>query len=63
MPEMELDADVAVELGRTHGWCNACYGEGDATLWNLGGNLAINNISTFATFLTHCGGFDFAKDK
>jgi hypothetical protein len=57
MPEKELDAAVQIITGRTHGWCNACGGEGKTDSWEAGYPFSVENVREFADFLADCGGF------
>jgi hypothetical protein len=58
MDTKELDHDLATLLGRTHGWCNGCNGEGHTPPWEAGYPFEINNVREFAEFLLNCGGFE-----
>jgi hypothetical protein len=57
MPDRELEVEMAILTGRTHGYCNGCRGEGktdhNATLYVLD----LETIDEFAQFLIDCGGF------
>lgn len=57
MPERELEPAVAIIVGRTHGWCNACGGEGmrDSMLSEY--PFSVDNVREFATFAEESGGF------
>ena len=57
MPGRELETSHAILLGRTHGWCNACDGEGKTLHWLTNYPFEIENIKRFAEFLVNCGGF------
>ena len=57
MPTRELEPHVAAIVGRTHGWCNACGGEGLADDWQTSYPFSVENVSEFADFLADCGGF------
>ena len=57
MPTRALSPDVAKQVGRTIGWCNACDGLGDKESWDASYYLEVIDIEEFAEFLTHCGGF------
>ena len=57
MPEHKLDEAVAIVLGRTHGWCNKCRGEGVVDNFLLNYFLDETDIAEFAEFLEACGGF------
>lgn len=57
MPQMELNSDQVVRLGRSHGWCNCCRGEGITHSWEKNAKLTVQDIAEFAAFLESCGGF------
>jgi len=57
MPTKELDEVDAILLGRTHGWCNACRGEGKHDPWEANYPFSVENVQEFAEFLLNCGGF------
>ena len=57
-PEKELDADIAIIVGRTKGWCNGCNGVGKTEPWETNYYLEANDIKEFAEFLENCGGFE-----
>lgn len=57
MPLRALDSTVAAVVGRTHGWCNACNGEGQIDNWALSYRFSVDNVQKFAHFLSSCGGF------
>lgn len=57
-PERELSPEIASIVGRTHGFCNACSGEGKVDSWETNYFLDIDDIEQFATFLEGCGGFE-----
>jgi len=57
MPRRELNIDQVAKLGRKHGWCNGCFGEGTTMAWEREYKLTVNDISEFAVFLNTCGGF------
>lgn len=57
MPERELEEHVAVLTGRTHGWCNACAGEGMTDDFDAGYPFSVDNVLEFVDFLEECGGF------
>lgn len=54
----ELDEELAVLLGRTHGWCNGCNGEGLRESWSSNYPFTVENVREFAEFLLECGGFE-----
>lgn len=56
-PERELEPDLAILLGRTHGWCNACGGEGMVDDWEANYGFSQDNVRAFAEFLKDSGGF------
>jgi hypothetical protein len=57
MPNHELEQAVAIILGRSHGWCNGCRGEGMIDNFTLNYFLDETDIAEFAEFLEGCGGF------
>jgi hypothetical protein len=57
MPTKELEDVIKVLTGRSHGWCNACNGEGTVEHWNAHYPFSEENVREFAEFLTECGGF------
>lgn len=54
----ELDAHTALVLGRTHGWCNGCHGEGMVDPYDTHYPFEVHNVREFAEFLLDCGGFE-----
>jgi hypothetical protein len=58
MPERELETEMAILMGRTHGFCNACRGEGKTDAWESSYSLDLDDIKEFADFLENCGGFE-----
>lgn len=58
MPERELPPEMASLTGRTHGFCNACSGEGKKDAWETNYYLDLDDIKEFAEFLEHCNGFE-----
>lgn len=58
MPEQELSPELQILLGRTHGTCNACRGEGQQEPFELSYRLYREDIEQFADFLENCGGFE-----
>lgn len=58
MPTKELDATTAILLGRSHGWCNACRGEGRMNHPETSYVFRTENVARFAEFLADCGGFE-----
>lgn len=57
MPTKELDEDVAIIVGRTHGYCNACRGEGKVNDWETEYPFSVDNVRQFGEFLVDSGGF------
>lgn len=57
MPERVLDDATAIALGRTHGWCNACSGEGYKDAWATNYPFSVENLQEFAEFCIASGGF------
>jgi len=57
MPKRPLDPERAARLGRAHGWCNACDGEGTVAHWDAAYSFDEDNVRRFADFLDACGGF------
>ena len=57
MPTRELEESVSIVLGRTHGWCNGCGGEGKTDSVETWYRFSAENVAEFAEFLIHCGGF------
>lgn len=56
-PTKELSDEMKALTGRTHGWCNACDGEGKNDAWETNYYLDLDDIREFAEFLADCGGF------
>lgn len=57
MPSRELEPETAALLGRSHGWCNACAGEGMQEAWDTNYPFSVENVEEFANFVEHSGGF------
>lgn len=57
MPDKELDESIAIITGRTHGWCNACRGEGVVDDFDSSYPFDVDNVKKFAKFCRHSGGF------
>lgn len=57
MPEKELPEEVAIVIGRTHGYCNGCQGEGMVDDWQTNYPFTVENVRQFGEFLTDSGGF------
>ena len=62
MPTKELDEDVAIMVGRTHGWCNSCRGYGKRSPWQVNYPFSTENVQEFADFLLNCGGFEYSYE-
>lgn len=58
MPERELEPEVKVATGRSHGYCNGCSGYGDSPAWETHYWLDRQDIEDFAGFLEECDGFE-----
>lgn len=56
-PTRELEPEIQIITGRTHGWCNACRGEGKVDSWEANYPFSVENVKEFATFLSGSGGF------
>ena len=57
MPTKELAPEVAIVVGRTHGYCNACNGEGQTLPWSANYPFSVENVRQFGEFLVDSGGF------
>lgn len=57
MPTKELAPEIAIIVGRTHGFCNSCLGEGMVNDWRSSYPFSVDNVREFAEFLLDCGGF------
>jgi hypothetical protein len=57
MSKRELSPEIQIIAGRTHGWCNACNGEGKQDSWEASYPFSAENVREFAEFLADCGGF------
>lgn len=58
MPDRELEPEMAILMGRTKGWCNACNGEGKKDSWDTNYFLDLDDLKEFAEFLADSGGFE-----
>lgn len=58
MPSRELDEASQILFGRTHGWCNACRGEGKLDHFETGYPFSVENVRAFAEFCCESGGFE-----
>ena len=54
----ELEPELAILTGRTHGWCNGCRGEGTKEPWGAQYPFSVENLREFAEFLVASGGFE-----
>lgn len=57
-PTKALEPEQAIVLGRTHGWCNACHGDGAVDAWETNYLFDLEVLERFAGFLENCGGFE-----
>lgn len=57
MPERELEPEVQILTGRTHGSCNACRGVGTVESFEANYPFTTDNVREFAQFLADSGGF------
>lgn len=58
MPTQKLDPAIAAIVGRTHGTCNKCSGEGTTESFLSWYHFDVENVRDFANFLLDCGGFE-----
>jgi hypothetical protein len=58
MPERPLEVELAILLGRSQGWCNACRGEGMKDSWESAYPFEVDNVREFAKFCRDSGGFN-----
>lgn len=58
MPTQALAPDVAAIVGRTHGYCNGCGGEGKVDDDMMSYPFVTDNVAKFAEFLASSGGFE-----
>jgi hypothetical protein len=56
-PTQALTADIAAIVGRTHGTCNGCRGEGRRDDSEMSYPFSVDNVREFALFLVDSGGF------
>jgi len=56
-PTKELDPEVQILTGRTHGSCNSCHGVGTTEAWLAHYPFSVENVQEFALFLKESGGF------
>ena len=54
---MRLKEEVAIFVGRTHGWCDVCSATGQMVPWEANYYFSEDNVQHFAEFLMHSGGF------
>lgn len=57
-PNRELEPEVAILTGRSHGTCNGCSGVGTQEAWGMSYPFSAQNVAEFAEFLENCGGFE-----
>lgn len=57
MPDKELEPEVQILTGRTHGWCNVCRGVGTVENFAISYTFSIENVIRFADFCEKSGGF------
>lgn len=57
MPDRELEPEVQILTGRTHGYCNGCAGVGTRESWNTQYPFTVENVQEFVDFLYDSGGF------
>jgi hypothetical protein len=57
MPDRELPDEMKMLTGRSHGFCNACSGEGKRDAWETNYFLDLDDLAEFAEFLENSGGF------
>lgn len=58
MPTRELSPEIAAIVGRTHGTCNGCSGEGKRDHFETNYWLEVDDIQQFSDFLESSGGFE-----
>jgi len=56
-PLKELQPEVQILTGRTHGSCNACFGIGTTENWAASYPFSVENVANFAQFCSESGGF------
>lgn len=56
-PLKELDPEVQILTGRTHGSCNSCNGIGTNENWAASYPFSVDNVLKFAQFCAESGGF------
>lgn len=57
MPDKPLGVAHAILVGREHGWCNGCNGEGRRLPHSLAYQFDVGNVEDFAAFAEASGGF------
>ncbi len=57
MPDRELPIEMKLLTGRSHGFCNACSGEGKTDDWATHYFLDLDDLIEFSDFLENSGGF------
>lgn len=58
MPDAELSTEMKILVGRSHGTCNGCRGEGKTDSWETHYFLDLDDLTEFAEFLENSGGFE-----
>lgn len=56
MVDKELHPEMAVRVGRSHGWCNLCRGHGTLFDFEKAHDLSVSDIQTLIEFLECAGG-------
>lgn len=56
MPNQLLDPATQLVVGRTHGFCNGCYGLGKRESFITAYSFSVDNVREFAMFLLSSGG-------
>ena len=54
---LRLKEEVAIFVGRTHGWCDGCSATGQVVPWEAKFHFSEENVQRFGEFLLHSGGF------
>ena len=58
MPTKALPVEIAAIVGREHGYCNGCSGEGRVDHPETGYPFDVRNVATFSEFARLSGGFE-----
>lgn len=56
-PSVVLDLEIAAQVGRLEGSCNACGGLGHRSAYDAAYPFDVDNVREFAAFCRHSGGF------